>query len=122
MQAVEQPARIPLPGGEPGGYPGGGVAMNEELQHRHPRIGRGRLRATHESGSLVELQDSSRWLVPTGHEIYTRTWTDESEVTVVPGDFAGYPYDLIHASSGDRVPARYLGYGSADLGWSLLDE
>jgi len=96
--------------------------MQEELEPTHPRVGRGRLRAKRESGALIELEDSSHWAISPGHEIYTQHWGDTAEVTVVPGDFAGYPYDLINVDSGDRVPARYLGYANPAFGWNLLDD
>jgi hypothetical protein len=95
--------------------------MSEPLEILRPRVGRGRLRAKRESGTLIELEDRSQWAIPPGHEIYTQHWSDAAEVTVVPGDFAGYPYDLINMTSGDRVPARYLGYGDPALGWSFIE-
>ena len=49
-------------------------------------LGRRKIRARREKGSLVELADSSYWEVSPGHEIYTGHWKEDTEVTVVPGD------------------------------------
>jgi hypothetical protein len=92
------------------------------LEKARSHLGKGRLRSKREKGSLVELADSSHWEVSPGHEIFTDHWIADTEVTVVPGDQSGYPFDLINLRSGERVPAKYLGYSDPELGWSLVDE
>jgi hypothetical protein len=97
--------------------------MNEETAHRaHPRVGRRRLRSPRDKGALVELEDSSHWQVSPGHEIFTEHWSPQTEITIVPGDYAEFPYDLINLKNGERVPAKYLGYADPDFGWSLVDD
>ena len=96
--------------------------MDQEPSPAYTHVGRCRVRAKRDRGSRIELDDRSHWEVPAGHEIFTRHWVTEAEVTVVPGDFSGYPYDLINLESGERVPARYLGDFDVSLGWSLVDE
>lgn len=97
--------------------------MNDgSLEHARTHLGKGRFRARREKGSLVELADSSHWEVLPGHEIYTEHWAEDTEVTVVPGEVQGYPFDLINLKSGERVPAKYIGFANPALGWSLLDE
>lgn len=92
------------------------------LEQDYRRVGAGRMRARREHGKLIELEDSSSWQISPDHEIYTEHWTPESEITVVPGSYTGYPYDLINLNNGDRVPAKYLGFSDADFGWSLVDD
>jgi hypothetical protein len=65
--------------------------------------------AQYDRGSLLELEDQSRWEVLPGHEIFTAHWVPRARVTVVPGNVPGYPYDLINTESGDRVPVRSRG-------------
>ena len=92
------------------------------LETGRSHLGKRRMRARREKGSLVELADSSHWEVSPGHQIYTDHWALDAEVTVVPGEAHGYPYDLINLDSGERVPAKYLGFANPDLGWNLVDE
>ena len=92
------------------------------LEKGRAHLGRRRLRARREKGSLVELADSSRWEISPGHEIYTDHWVVDAEVTVVPGEIDDYPFDLINLESGERVPAKYIGFTNPKLGWNLLDE
>ena len=85
-------------------------------------LGKGRFRARLEQGGLVELADKSHWQVSPDHEIYTEHWIEDTEVTVVPGEVLDYPFDLINLRSGERVPAKYIGFANPKLGWSLIDE
>lgn len=97
--------------------------MSEELERTYPRVGRGRLRARLEGqDNLLELEDSSHWEVSPGHEVFTKHWFPDTEITVVPGDLSGYPYDLINLESGERVAAKYLGFVKPQLGWRLADD
>ena len=70
------------------------------------RVGIKKFKARYQHGRLVELDDSSMWKIPPGHEVFVEEWTGESDITVVPGDYTGYPYDLINVRSGHKVPAR----------------
>jgi hypothetical protein len=92
------------------------------LEVGRTHLGKRRLRARREQGSLVELADSSHWEVSPGHEIFTGHWTVDAEVTVVPGEMPDYPYDLINLETGERVPAKYIGFANPDLGWQLVDD
>ena len=92
------------------------------LERGRSHLGRRRMRARREKGSLLELADSSHWAVSPGHEIYTEHWALDTEVTVVPGEVREYPFDLINLESGERVPAKYLGFANPELGWNLVDE
>ena len=83
-----------------------------------PGVGVRRFKAVHRKGSLIELEDESRWEVLPGQEMFTNHWVPDTEITVVPGGYRGYPYDLINAKSGDRVPARFKG---PHHGWTLID-
>jgi hypothetical protein len=76
-----------------------------------------RLSAQYAQGSLLELEDRSRWEILPGHEVFTSHWVPRARITVVPGNVPGYPYDLINTESGDRVPARYRGLPAPR--WSL---
>jgi hypothetical protein len=86
-----------------------------------PRSGVRRFKKRRKKGKLVELQDNTEWEVSPGHEIFTEHWTAESDITVVPGGFPEYPFDLINAESGDRVPARYRGLAPSARGWKITD-
>lgn len=88
---------------------------------RDRRLGRKTLSGKLEGGRVLEMSDRSRWQVQPDHEMYTEHWSDRSVLTVVPGGYGEYPYDLIHRERGDRVPARYLGYRNPELGWRLSD-
>jgi len=92
------------------------------LEKARSHMGRGRVRARRERGSVVELADSSQWAVSPGHEIFTEHWIADTEITVVPGGESGYPFDLINIKSGERVPAKYVDFTNPELGWSLVDE
>jgi len=96
--------------------------MDGALERGRAHLGKRRLRAHREKGKLVELADSSNWAISPGHEIYTDHWVIDAEVTVVPGEIDEYPFDLINLQSGERVPAKYIGFANPDLGWQLLDE
>jgi hypothetical protein len=103
--------------------PGGRQQMMDgALERGRAHLGKRRLRARREKGALVELADSSNWAISPGHEIYTDHWVVDAEVTVVPGEIDEYPFDLINLQSGERVPAKYIGFANPDLGWQLLDE
>jgi hypothetical protein len=86
----------------------------------HPSIGILRVASLHESGSLIELEDESRWEVSPGNELFTTHWSPRSRITVVPGGVASYPYDLINPESGDRVAARPI--DPPGTGWSLVED
>jgi hypothetical protein len=96
--------------------------MTDRAVQTGSHFGKRRLRARRGKGSHVELADSSSWEISPGHEIYTDHWVLDCEVTVVPGDVQGYPYDLINLQTGERVAAKYLGFTNPDLGWRLVDE
>jgi hypothetical protein len=72
-------------------------------------------------GSVIELQDNSRWEIVPGHEVFTDHWTTEADITVVPGGYPDYPFDLINSLSGDRVPARYRGVASGPARWRMTE-
>lgn len=86
-----------------------------------PQVGVRRLKSRRKMGKAIELADDSRWEVPPGHEILTAHWTPETDITVVPGGYPEYPYDLINSESGDRVPARFCGIVRSPRGWRLID-
>jgi hypothetical protein len=93
--------------------------MGERAGRSFPSVGILRFTARYEGGSLIELEDHSRWEISPGHEIYTLHWVPQARITVVPGEIPDYPYDLINAESGDRVPARHKGIPSR---WTLRDD
>ena len=80
--------------------------MASEAGKTDPVLGTRKLRGCFQHGRLIELVDRSTWTVPPGHEVFTRLWHRPSRITVVPGAYTGYPYDLINHDSGDKVPAR----------------
>ncbi len=84
-------------------------------------VGPHRLKTRHQRGSILEFQDRSRWEISPGHEIFTNHWAPESDITIVPGGFPEYPYDLINPKSGDRVPARFCGNAESVARWRLID-
>jgi hypothetical protein len=86
----------------------------------YPGVGILRFSAVYDSGSLIELEDHSRWEVLPGNEVFTTHWVPRCAITVVPGSLSDYPYDLINPESGDRVPARFKGVPGS--GWRLLEE
>ena len=86
-----------------------------------PRTGAQRFKSRHKKGKVIELQDSSQWEILPGHEVFTDHWTSETDITVVPGGYPDYPYDLINAKSGDRVPARYRGIALGASSWQMID-
>jgi hypothetical protein len=80
-----------------------------------------RLKSRLQHGALIELHDNSRWEISPGHEVFTDHWTTDSAITVVPGGYPSYPYDLINATSGERVPARYRGVVSRPARWRVIE-
>jgi hypothetical protein len=86
-----------------------------------PTFGLRRFRAEHGRGGVVEMSDGSHWQVHPDHEIYTTHWNRDAAITVVPGSYPDFPYDLINAETGERVPARYQGPPKASTGWQLID-
>ena len=87
-----------------------------------PVLGIRKLKACYQQGKLIELGDRSTWRVPPGHEVLTRLWRTRTRITVVPGGFSGYPYDLINHMSGDKVPARRTEVQLWDSGADWSDE
>ncbi len=53
-----------------------------------PRTGAQRFKSRHKKGKVIEMQDRSQWEISPGHEVFTDHWTQETNITVVPG---GYP-------------------------------
>ena len=64
-----------------------------------------RFKGRRKRGQYVEFQDSTQWEISPGHEIFTEHWAPGSDITVVPGGFPDYPFDLINADSGTCSPA-----------------
>jgi hypothetical protein len=75
-------------------------------EEKKPALGTREFRGSYQKGRLIELADHTMWRIPPGHEVFTLRWNRPSRVTVVPGAFAGYPYDLINHESGEKVPAK----------------
>jgi hypothetical protein len=86
-----------------------------------PRTGVHRFRSRHKKGKVIELQDNSLWEISPGHEMFADHWNQETDITVVPGGYPSYPYDLIDPKQGDRVPARFRGIALEASNWRMLD-
>ena len=80
--------------------------MSNGTGKNDPALGVRNLRACYQHGKLVELGDRTTWTISPGHEVLTQRWHRPCRITVVPGAYSGYPYDLINHESGDKVPAR----------------
>jgi hypothetical protein len=88
---------------------------------RQPPLGMRRFRAEHRSGGIVEMSDGTQWEVHPDHEIYTLYWATDAVITVVPGSFPAFPYDLINGETGERVPAKHHSSPKPATGWQLID-
>jgi hypothetical protein len=64
-------------------------------------------------GSQVVLDDGSRWLVSPVGAYTTVLWHVADRITVLTGNFPGYPYQLLNARDGSSAPARFLGSSSS---------
>jgi hypothetical protein len=60
-------------------------------------------------GSVIVLEDSSRWLVNPLGTYTTVLWRLADRITVLPGNDPGYPYQLVNARDGSSSSARFLG-------------
>ena len=66
--------------------------MEQRQPDKHlPRTGVSRFKSRNKKGKWIELQDSSQWEIPPGHEVFTDHWTSESNITVVPGATRAMP-------------------------------
>jgi hypothetical protein len=61
-------------------------------------------------GSVVTLEDGSRWLVSPIDRYNDATWLVVDNVTVIDGSDPSYPYQLIDTDDTSTVDARFLGY------------
>lgn len=86
-----------------------------------PQPGVRRFKNRLKQGKFIELHDNSQWEIPPNYEIFTDYWTTETDVTVVPGGEKNYPYDLLNAATGDRVPARFRGFAHVMAAWKLIE-
>jgi hypothetical protein len=61
-------------------------------------------------GSVIVLEDGSRWLVSPIGTYTTVLWRLADQLTVLSGNDPGYPYQLIDARDGSSSSARFLGF------------
>lgn len=63
-------------------------------------------------GSVITLEDGSRWLVSLITRYEDSTWLLTDDITVLwPSDDPTYDYQLIDTNDGSSVDAMFLGYG-----------
>jgi hypothetical protein len=60
-------------------------------------------------GSLIVLEDGSRWLVSPIGSYTTVLWRLADRLTVLAGNDPGYRYQLVNARDGSSASARFLG-------------
>jgi len=60
-------------------------------------------------GSVIVLEDGSRWLVSPIGTYTTVLWRLTDRITALPGNDPGYPYQLVDARDGSSSSARFLG-------------
>lgn len=69
-------------------------------------------RITFESldGSLITLEDRSKWLVSPLARYQTVLWHVADGIAVLHGSEKGYPYQLVDTRDGSAASARFLGF------------
>src|SRR5262249_8251691 len=60
-------------------------------------------------GSLIVLDDGSRWLVSPVAQYTTVLWRGADNIAVLTGNDLGYRYQLLDSRDGSAAPARFLG-------------
>lgn len=69
-----------------------------------------RITARSLDGSLITLQDGSKWLISPLARYETVLWLVKDAVSVVHGSDKTYPYQLVDARTGTSAAARFLGH------------